>query len=299
MPSWKQMLLGVYYGSTLGMRRVYNRRAKLAGNAPVIVLTYHRVADDAANAWTVSRAMFARHLHWLKMHFDLISLPEAQEKITTSANDRPAVSITFDDGYAENCEFALPLLIEQKIPCTYFVTSNNVLKGDFFPHDLAMGNQLPPNTPRQLRALSAAGVEIGTHSRTHANLGPITDRDRLQEEIVQARRELESELACRIRYFAFPFGQHANLNSESFRIAAEAGYDAVFSAYGGYNFSTDDTFHLHRICAEGSLMRLSNWCTFDPFRHWLVKRFVCQQDVPVGREFLSERTPIVEEVSVS
>src|SRR5581483_9025052 len=102
---------------------------------------------------------------WLQERFDLISLEEAQRRIASGKNERPSVSITFDDGYAVNCDYALPLLIENGIPCTYFVSSGPVLEGTSFEHDRAMGNHFAPNTVAQLRQLAAAGVEIGAHTR--------------------------------------------------------------------------------------------------------------------------------------
>src|SRR5262249_898815 len=162
--------------------------------------------------------------------------------------------ITFDDGYADNCRFAWPLLLREQIPFTYFVTSTAVLDGQYFPHDLAMGNHFKPNTPEQLRELLAAGVEIGAHTRTHPNLGRIDDPDQLYDEVVTARDELEAALECHIRYFAFPFGQYRNLNTAALRIAADAGFDGVVSAYGGYNFPGDDPFHLQRVGVDGPLI---------------------------------------------
>ena len=42
----------------------------------------------------------------------------------------------------------------------------------------------------------------------------------------------------------------------AFRVAYEAGYDGVCSAYGGYNFPGDDPFHLRRIHADPEFIRL-------------------------------------------
>jgi hypothetical protein len=67
-----------------------------------------------------------------------------------------------------------------------------------------------------------------------------------------------------VRYFAFPFGQHANLDPRAFELAAEAGYAGVCSAYGGFNFPGDDPFHLQRIVIDEVMIRLKNWVTMDP-----------------------------------
>jgi peptidoglycan/xylan/chitin deacetylase (PgdA/CDA1 family) len=273
----KDALLTLYYHASLPWRRAQNRRACAAGRAPVVVLFYHRIADDRANGWTCSFKTFARQVRWLKQHFDLVSLEEAQQRLRSGHNGRLAVSLTFDDGYAENCRQALPLLIEERVPCTYFVCTQHILDGLPFPHDVARGKPLPPNTIDELRELAAAGIEIGAHTRTHCNLGAIDDPTVLDDEVVAAAAELAAALGRRVRYFAFPYGQYIHLNQRVFDRASEAGYEAICSAYGGYNFPGDDAFHLQRIHADDDMLRFKNWLTVDP-RKLGVRRYAVRAE---------------------
>ena len=139
MPSWKTLLLNLYYQGSRPYRRRRDRRAAAEGRVPVVVLFYHRVADDGCGSWTHSNADFARQIDWLARRFDLVSLEEAQRRIASGHNTRPTACITFDDGYADNCNTAIPLLIKRQIPCTYFVTWHNVQSGEPFPHDVVLG----------------------------------------------------------------------------------------------------------------------------------------------------------------
>jgi peptidoglycan/xylan/chitin deacetylase (PgdA/CDA1 family) len=269
----KRTLLPAYYQATRPLRAVMNAYLAARRRVPISVVAYHRVADDAATPWTISNAVFRRQIDWLSKRFDLVSLAEAQRRVAAGENCRPTVSITFDDGYADNCRQALPLLIRKQIPVTYFVTSGAVLCGDYFDHDQRLGLCLAPNTCKQLRELVAAGVHIGAHTRTHVDLGAVVNPSQLHDEIVGARDELQEALGCPIRYFAFPFGQHANLSRAAFEMAETTGFDAVVSAYGGYNFPGDDSFHLQRPCVDGPESRLKNWVTVDPYRLWSIKRY--------------------------
>jgi peptidoglycan/xylan/chitin deacetylase (PgdA/CDA1 family) len=279
MPLWKQLLLTLYYHGSRPWRWRYRRRAVALGRVPVIVLFYHRIADDRANSWTLSHRTFFRQMGWLRAHFELVSLAEAQRRVLQGVNRRPCVSITFDDGYADNCREAIPWLVKERVPCTYFVTLQNVLSGQPFAHDPAQGRQFPPNTIEELRAMAAAGIEIGAHTYTHPDLAQITDRRQLHSEVVLAGRHLQQVLGRPVRYFAFPFGQPANLSREAFRLARQAGYEAVCSAYGGYNFPGDDAFHLLRIPADDQMIRLKNWTTVDP-RKTGRPRFVYEETAP-------------------
>lgn len=265
------LLLDLYRRGSWPYRWWWRRRAACARRAPVIVLFYHRIADDQANSWTTSNRMFARQIRWLARHVELVSLEEAQRRIR-DGNTRPCASITFDDGYAANCQKAIPLLVRSRIPCTYFVTLGNVLEGKPFAHDVAQGNGFAPNTLDQLRAMVSAGIEIGAHTYTHPDLGRVTDEARLEHEILEAGQRLGDLLNRPVRYFAFPFGQRANLSSRAFQLAREAGYRAVCSAYGGYNFPGDDPFHLQRIPVDDEMIRLKNWVTVDP-RKVRIRRF--------------------------
>lgn len=260
----KRRALSLYYHATYPYRALRNRFDAARGRAPLMILFYHRVADDRANAWTCPFDLFARQMRWLKAHFDMISLAELQERMRRGVNRRAAVSITFDDGYADNCDRALPLLIEERIPCTYFVASSHIFEGIPFPHDVANGDHFAPNTLEQLRILADSVIEIGAHTRTHADLGRIADYDRAYDEIVTAGEELARAVGQAIRYFAFPYGLHANLNPLAFRIARDAGYAGVCSAYGGYNYPGGDAFHLQRIHGDDDMLRLKNWLTGDP-----------------------------------
>ncbi len=267
----KQLAQAAYLYGSMPHRIAANTIRARRGRAPVSILFYHRVADDHLNTWTISNDRFTEQVEWLEKHFDLVSLEEAQRRMR-SKNHRAAVAITFDDGYADNCEHALPLLIKKRIPCTYFVSTKFVLEDKSFPHDVAAGEPLRPNTIEQLRMLSRAGIEIGGHTRNHTDLGRLCDIDQLYDEVVLAARDLAGEIDRLVRYFAFPFGMHANLNAAAFRLARENGFEAVCSAYGGYNFPGDDSFHLQRIHGDPEWFRLKNWLTVDP-RKLRTKRF--------------------------
>jgi peptidoglycan/xylan/chitin deacetylase (PgdA/CDA1 family) len=112
--------------------------------------------------------------------------------------------------------------------------------------------------------LAEAGVEIGAHTRRHVDLGARLSPDELRDEIVGCKWELEHAIGRDVRYFAFPYGLHANLSTAAFRAAYAAGYRGVCSAYGGYNFPGDDSFHLRRFHADPEFIRFKNWLTLDP-----------------------------------
>jgi len=96
---------------------------KIFQGSPVLVLMYHRVSDvyDNENKYlTVSLSDFEQQLYYYKKHFEILRLNQDWN------NKKPAVVLTFDDGYADNLYNALPLLEKYNIPATVFICTQNI-----------------------------------------------------------------------------------------------------------------------------------------------------------------------------
>jgi peptidoglycan/xylan/chitin deacetylase (PgdA/CDA1 family) len=87
---------------------------------PVVVLLYHRVTTLRADPQllAVSPDNFRAHLQFLKNNFPLVRFEEDWSKVR-----KPAIAITFDDGYADNVLEALPIIEEIGVPATFFVST--------------------------------------------------------------------------------------------------------------------------------------------------------------------------------
>ncbi|MCC9600509.1 polysaccharide deacetylase family protein [Stieleria sp. JC731] len=260
----RQFGLHAYYAGTSWLRKHYRGKLEQEGRAPMCVLFYHRVADQHPNPWTISRAEFERQMRWVSENLEVVSLQEVQRKIGLAENHRTTATVTFDDGYAENVEFAIPLLLEMGIPTTYFVTLDFVTQNTPFPHDVQRGVPLPINTVEQIRWMAEQGVEIGAHTRSHCDVGSITDPEELADEILTATEELARMIDRPIRYFAFPYGKPENMTRAAVELLRQAGMEGVCSAYGAYNFCGNDPFHIQRIHGDPDFIRFKNWMTVDP-----------------------------------
>jgi peptidoglycan/xylan/chitin deacetylase (PgdA/CDA1 family) len=97
-----------------------------------LIIGYHRVVEDFAEqsrtaipSLLISKAMLERHLDWLGRHFRFVSLNEVGECLREGAPLRePTVAITFDDGYSDVYENAVPILNRMGIPATVFVVTD-------------------------------------------------------------------------------------------------------------------------------------------------------------------------------
>ena len=96
------------------------------------VLAYHRIGEPMSDGGPdhVTAARFRSHLRYLKRRYDVVTVGEALESLRSGAvRARPLVSITFDDGYADNVEDALPVLLEEGCRATLYPTLEAIEEG--------------------------------------------------------------------------------------------------------------------------------------------------------------------------
>ena len=108
-------------------------RALKKHDAEAIVLAYHSVADNpsyAAPSITVSNRDFENQIKHLSRHYNMVRLRDVARALAGEHTlPERSVAITFDDGYADNIENALPVLEAHGVPASLFVTVDPVLNG--------------------------------------------------------------------------------------------------------------------------------------------------------------------------
>ena len=98
----------------------------------------------------------------------------------------PTISITFDDGYADNFVNLRAVSEVTGVPIAYFIATEHITRGNEFAHDLRSGErETAPNTWEQIEVLKKFGYDIGSHTRTHGDCGA-TDKEFLHNEIVSS-----------------------------------------------------------------------------------------------------------------
>ncbi|MBA4110139.1 MAG: carbohydrate esterase family protein [Leptothrix sp. (in: Bacteria)] len=99
------------------------------------ILTYHRVPPDIdplLSSDQVDARKFASHMAVIAECFNVLSLPEALERLERGTLPSRALSITFDDGYRDNYTMALPILQRHGLMATFFVCSGYLNDGLMF-----------------------------------------------------------------------------------------------------------------------------------------------------------------------
>lgn len=94
-------------------------------HARLTVLIFHRVLakPDPLFPGEPDAVRFETQMRWLKNWFNVLPLAEAVERLRTGSLPARAAAITFDDGYADNCTVALPILRRAGLPATFFIAT--------------------------------------------------------------------------------------------------------------------------------------------------------------------------------
>lgn len=252
-PAWKLLLRTVLLSPYVTLRNWVRR---LRGSFPVVIL-YHHVVADQPHFMGIPTDLFLRQARFLKEHYRVASLGEAIAMLKAGRVEAPTVVLTLDDGYRDNFINLRAVTESIGIPATLFVCTGNVSLQKEFNHDLERGVRgFWPLTWEQIEDLSHSGFEIGSHTRSHFDCGS-RDIQALRTEIVDSKTDLERRLGSSVRFFAFPWGQPANMSKEAIQLAKQT-YPHYCSAFGGVNFpSRDGQFrHIRRISHPNDIWEL-------------------------------------------
>ena len=226
----------------------------------VPILLYHSVSDQPSShirRFALTPDAFRRHLARIVEHrrtpLMLSDFVDRAHHGTAELPERPIV-ITFDDGYADVYENALPALLEFGMPATLYVTTG-YLRGR---NNKAVRN--PPGAMlglSQLQELVDSGVEVGGHTHTHPQLDTL-GRARARDEIASCKAILEDALQLRVRSFAYPHGYSSPLVR---RLVREVGYDSACGVKNALSSLHDNPFALARLMVRDTTRadELEDW----------------------------------------
>jgi peptidoglycan/xylan/chitin deacetylase (PgdA/CDA1 family) len=210
------------------------------------ILLYHRVADDR-DPLALPPARFREQMELLdSTGYRAVDLLEALALL--DAGDLPprTVALTFDDGFADVRDAALPVLASLGFRATVFVTTA-VTGGDrSFPW--YEGEQPPVLGWDEVARLDREGtLRFEAHTVTHPSLLAVDDAA-ARAEILESRTELTARLGRPVTAFAYPAGLFGERER---RLVQEAGYAAAVSCEPGVNDPLTDRFSLYRRQIDG------------------------------------------------
>lgn len=208
---------------------------------------YHHVFDD-------ERTGFARQIEYYKNVGDIISLDDAILLIKRNVPiDGRYFCLTFDDGFKNCVENALPVLIEKNTIAAFFIATDYIGTDPIRDRDRLLS--FYPDRRRLMafmdwkdcRILTNAGMIVGSHTMSHVPLSSLNDMQ-ARAEMAESKMRIEEELSQPCRHFCAPFGiPHQDFDCDIHpRIAGDIGYESFLTTQRGANSSSASALFIRR-----------------------------------------------------
>ncbi len=211
------------------------------------ILMYHQVSAQvhpSFRKYTVHERAFRAQMAWLyRAGYEVITLDAVLAARAQGASlPRRSVVITFDDGFRDCWEYAVPVLRSHGFSATFFLVASLIgATSTWLLRERLV--ELPLMDWPMLNDMIKAGFQCGAHSMTHPRLTELT-ADECRKELQECRQLLERRLGQSITHFAYPFGCY---DQGVQAMVAEAGFRSACSVRIGTSRFNDDIFALHRV----------------------------------------------------
>jgi len=210
-------------------------------------LTYHHTAQAPPRGFPmrslwVSPSAFATQMHWIaRLGYTGLAMSELMPYLRGEKNGK-VVGITLDDGYQSNLLHALPILNNLGFSATCYVVSGKLGQHNEWDESLGMA-QAALMGVEEIRAWVDAGMEVGSHTCSHADLNQLSLAE-AGHELLQSKSDLENLLQKSVTQFCYPYG-HFSPEHES--LVLQSGYVAATTTHRGRACSTDRMTALPRV----------------------------------------------------
>jgi len=210
------------------------------------ILMYHQIDVPPARGTPlrgliVAPSSFAWQMRMLRLlGYTGLSM-RALEPYLAGDKQGKVVGITFDDGYQNNVQHALPVLCQHGFTATCYGVSS--MLGGTNSWDTGKVAQKQLMTLQDWHTWRDAGMDVGSHTRTHAKLTELAP-ELAQDEICRSKYELEQAVGCEVRHFCYPYGAYA---PEHCAMVRKADYATATTVHRGRVHADADPYTLQRI----------------------------------------------------
>lgn len=215
------------------------------------VLMYHRVLKQKPEKDTkwhyVTMDNFEKQMKLLdKLGYTTVTFADyvlfREGKLTLP---KKSIILTFDDGYQDIYDNALPIMQKYNIRAVLFVMGNRRLRS-------AEWDQKEGEDPcylmsdDQIKETDSLGFEIGAHSMNHLNLINLSSEE-LKYEIMRSKSKIESILEKPVYTFSYPYG---SVDKRVQEVALNSGYEFACGVYTGPASFVQNTHDIRRIAIK-------------------------------------------------
>lgn len=152
--------------------------------------------------------------------------------------------VTFDDGYEDNFENALPILKKYNYSATCFLVSDKINTYNDWDSNNKNYKKKKLMNFNQIKEWLFNNCQIGSHSSSHLDLGNCNNLKELEMQIVQSKIKLNYLFNTTTNAFSYPYGK---LNNNSYGMVKSNYQYAVTTLRGRYNGDEHDNHMMPRI----------------------------------------------------
>ena len=210
------------------------------------ILMYHQidippVRGTPLRGLVVHPKDFHNQMRWLKWTgYQGLSMRDLEPYLQGKKQGR-VFGITLDDGYKNNFDNALPILTKHGFTATCYGVSSQI--GGTNVWDAGLVAPKPLMGVQEWSGWLKSGMEIGAHTRTHADLTTLSD-DAAMEEISGCKTDFEREMDCEVRHFCYPFGRFGSKQTDMVR---KTGYVTATTTRRGRTQANHNSMELPRV----------------------------------------------------
>jgi len=175
------------------------------------ILMYHSIStpkkDQSLRGMNVPPKLFKQHMRILsKLGFKGLSMKKLMPYIEGKKFGK-VVGITFDDGYKNLINHALPVLKHYSFSATTYIVSDLIGK----KNEWDSKKNIPENplmNKKEIFLWIDNGMEIGSHTSSHCRLTECRDTE-LEYEITKSKEDLSRAFKCEVEHFCYPYGAYS------------------------------------------------------------------------------------------
>jgi peptidoglycan/xylan/chitin deacetylase (PgdA/CDA1 family) len=157
------------------------------------------------------------------------------------------VAVTFDDGFQNIIENALPELIEREIPATIFIPTGYIGRApDWIEDELQEDRYEVVMTEDKIKRLPREFITVGSHGVNHSNLRLLGEAD-LRRELIDSKSALQWITGRDITLLSIPYGEYDQKVVEA---ARQTGYQRIFSSLP--RLAEEEEYIIQRVPAKPS-----------------------------------------------
>ena len=241
----KQLIKQIFF-ITLEILLV-NKLFRYLNRGKIKVLLYHNIVNSEKTLFSnaINQKIFRKQIKYLQKNYNIICLSQ-KGKWHGICQNKINILITFDDGFINNYEIVLPILLEYGVQASFFVITECLEKGlvpSFIQNPESFNiKEFRTININQAKYMLEKNMNIGSHTLSHNDFSKLSVTDSI-DNVEQSKQYLEKMLQTPVECFAFPWGFYREEQIEPIKKI----FRRIFTVKHGFNLKHDQILNRNEV----------------------------------------------------